>query len=170
MTVFIQKGDKPLSVRQGTKRGLAHFNQQKQQFEREQGIVTDDPDYLVWAAQWVSDNAINAANNLFNHQLAAYRKAVDRLAQYALADGRPEQTFEEPTGQYDEEGSEVMHTWVQAGIDALPATIEQNVYDEAGELTGTETVANPLIVADDAERAAAQAVIDGTPAEVVAWL
>jgi hypothetical protein len=29
------------------------------------------------------------------------------------------------------------------------------------------TVANPLIVADDEERAAAQAVVDGTPVDVV---
>jgi broad specificity polyphosphatase/5'/3'-nucleotidase SurE len=32
------------------------------------------------------------------------------------------------------------------------------------------TVANPLIVTDDEERAAAQAVVDGTPTDVVAFV
>lgn len=36
----------------------------------------------------------------------------------------------------------------------------------SNEQTGTKTVTNPLIVQDDAERAAAQAVIDATPQEV----
>ena len=58
---------------------------------------------------------------------------------------------------------------MQTAIDPLEPTVEQNIYDDEGNLTGTETVANPLIVADDAEREAAQAIVDGTPEEVKAW-
>ena len=48
--------------------------------------------------------------------------------------------------------------------------VEQEIRDpETGEVTGTEMIPNPLIEADTAERAAAQAVVDGTPAEVVAY-
>ena len=55
---------------------------------------------------------------------------------------------------------------VQTAIDPLPATVEQDTYDAEGNVTGTEQVPNPQIVEDDAERAAAQAVIDDTPDEV----
>jgi len=51
----------------------------------------------------------------------------------------------------------------------LAATVEVTTYDpndpEAGPTT--ETVTNPLIVADVAERAEAQATVDATPAGVV---
>ena len=107
-------------------------------------------------------------NNAFNHQLFAYRKAVSRMAQYRLAEGRPEISAEQETGEFDEEGSAIMETIiVQTAIDALPATITQDTYDEEGQVTGSEDVPNPAIVADDAERAAAQALIDAMPQEVV---
>jgi hypothetical protein len=170
MTVFIQKGDAPMSYRQAVKRGLRHFEAEKAYWQREQGMVEGDTAYLAWANQWVADNVVNEANNLFNHQLAAYRKATARLAQYRVAEGRPELTEEQPTGQYDEQGNEVMETVVvQTAIEPLPAEVEQPTYDADGNPTGVETVPNPLIVADDAERAAAQAVIDATPADVAAW-
>ena len=167
MAVFIQKGDAPLSYRQAVKRGLRHFEAEKAYWQREQGLVESDPEYMAWASQWVQDNLVNEANNLFNHQLDDYRKAVARLAQYIVADGRPELTEEQPTGQFDEQGNEVTETVViQTAIDPVEPTVEQPVYDEDGNQTGTETVTNPLIVQDEAERAAAQAVIDGTPQEV----
>jgi len=168
MTVFIHKGDAALSRRQAIKRGLRHFNAEKAYWEREQGIVEGDPDYQAWATQWVADNVVNAENNLFNNQLTAYRKATARLDQYKVADGRPEITEEQPTGEYDEEGNEITEAVVvQTAIDPVEPTVEQPVYDpETGEQTGTETVTNPLIVKDEAERAAAQAVIDQTPQEV----
>src|SRR6056297_590554 len=167
MTVFIHKGDPPMSRRQAIKRGLRHFNAEKAYWEREQGIVESDPDYQAWATQWVADNVVNAENNLFNNQLTAYRKATARLDQYKVADGRPEITEEQPTGEYDEEGNEITETVVvQTAIDPVEPTVEQPVYDDEGNQTGTETVTNPLIVADEAERAEAQAVIDQTPQEV----
>lgn len=175
MTVFIERGDAPMSYRQAVKRGLRHFEAEKAYWQREQGIVESDPAYLAWAAQWVADNAVNEANNLFNHHLAAYRAAQARLARYRLADGRPEVTEQQQVideqGQPvldGETGEPVMETVVvQAAIEPLPATIEQPVYDpETGEQTGTEMVPNPEIVSDDAERAEAQSLIDGTPQEV----
>ena len=57
---------------------------------------------------------------------------------------------------------------VQSAIDPLDATVEVTTYDVDGNGT-TETVANPLIVQDDAERAAAQAVVDTAPDEVSAF-
>jgi hypothetical protein len=114
---------------------------------------------------------VNAANNMFNHRLHAYRKATARLDQYLVAEGREEATEEQPTGEYDEEGNEITETVVvQTEIDPVEPTVEKNVYDEEGNLTGTETVTNPLIVQDEEERAEAQAVIDATPQEVKDWI
>jgi len=167
MSVFIQKGDAPLSYRQATKRGKRLLEAQKQQWQREQGIVENDPEYQAWAEGWIVDNVVNAANNQFNHQLHAYRKATARLAQYLVADGRPEITEEQPTGEYDEEGNEITETVVvQTAIDPVEPTVEQPVYDDEGNQTSTETVTNPLIVSDEAERAEAQSVVDATPQEV----
>ena len=168
MTVFIQKGDAPMSYRQAVKRGLRHFEAEKAYWQREQGLVEDDPEYKAWAAQWVVDNAVNEANNLFNHALANYHAALARLARYRLADGRPEVYEDQPTGEYDDEGNEVMASvLVQSAIDPLPAQVEQPIYDEeTGEQTGTEMVDNPAIAQDDEERAAAQAVVDATPQDV----
>ena len=167
MTVFIQKGDAPMSYRQATKRGKRMLEAQKQQWQREQGIVENDPEYQPWAEGWIADNVVNGQNNLFNHQLHAYRKALARLDQYKVAEGRPEITEEQPTGEYDEEGNEITETVVvQTAIDPVEPTVEQPVYDEEGNQIGTETVTNPLIVQDEEERAEAQAVIDATPQEV----
>lgn len=166
MTVFIQKGDAPMSYRQAVKRGLRHFNAEKAYWQREQGIVEGDPEYQAWATQWVSDNEVNAANNLFNNQLHQYREAVARLARYRVAEGRPELTEEQETGQFDPEtGEPITETVVvQTAIEPVEPTVEQPVYDEeTGEQTGTETVPNPLIVEDEQERAQAQTLIDATP-------
>lgn len=169
MTIFIQKGDGPLSVRQATKRGLSYFEAQKMQFVREEGLLKGDQAYVEWANQWLNDNVENAANNLFNHQLTAYRASVARLERYRPADGRVEITEEQETGAFDPEtGEAITETVVTAeAVDPLPATIERQVFDpETGESAGVETVPDPAITADDAERTAAQAVIDATPQEV----
>lgn len=197
MTVFIQKGDAPLSVRQATKRGIAHVAAELAQA----GARTGDEEllrviphadltprlaavvqslghvsYEAFALGWDDDNLINGANNLFNHQLVDYRAAQARLARYRLADGRPEITDEQQAideqGQpvFDETtGEPVMEAVVlQAAIDPLPAEVERPIYDEVtGEQTGTEMVSNPEIVRDEAERADARAVVDETPAEVI---
>lgn len=199
MTVFIQKGDAPMSMRQATKRGVAHVAAELAQAGARAGdeeLLRVIPhanltprlaavvqalghvSYEAYALGWEADNLVTGEHNMFNHQLAALRAAEARLSAYRLADGRPEVTEEQQAtdeqGQpvFDEAtGEPVMETVVvQTAIDPLPAEIEQPVYDEAtGEQTGTEMVPNPEIVRDDAERAAAQAVIDGTPQEVQDW-
>lgn len=199
MSVFIQKGDSPLSVRQATKRGMAYVAAELAQAggrkgdeellrviphadlpPRLQSVVQAHGhiSYQAFALGWEVDNLINGANNQFNHQLANYRAAQTRLARYRLADGRPEVTEEQHAideqGQplfHEETGEPVMETVkLQSAIEPLQAEVEQPVYDEeTGAQTGTEMIPNRAIVLDDAERADAQAVIDGTPAEVRAF-
>ncbi|MHC0055824.1 hypothetical protein [Actibacterium sp. D379-3] len=197
MTVFIQKGDAPLSVRQATKRGMAHVAAELAQAGARTGDVEllrviphadltprlaavvqalGHVSYQAYALGWEADNLVNGEHNLFNHLLAAYREALSRLGRYRLADGRPEVTDEhqviDEQGQpvFDETtGEPVMETVVvQAAIDPLPAEVERPIYDAVtGEQTGTEMVSNPEIVRDEVEKAGAQAVVDETPAEVV---
>lgn len=197
MSVFIEKGDAPLSVRQATKRGMAHVAAELAQAGARTGdeellrVISHDDlpprlavvvqllghvSYQAYALGWEADNLVNGEHNLFNHQLAAYRDAQSRLARYRLADGRPEITEElqaiDDLGQpvFDEtNGEPVMETVVvQAAIDPLPAEVERPIYDElTREQTGTEMVPNPEIVRDEAERADARAVVDEAPAEVI---
>jgi hypothetical protein len=111
-----------------------------------------------------------AADKLFTAQLAAYKAAIHRLEQYIVADGREEVTEMQATGEqvFNEDTMEmedVMHeVVVQTAIEPVEPTVEQTVYSDDMDAEPTvETVANPLIVTDEAERAAAQAVVDGTP-------
>lgn len=106
-------------------------------------------------------------------QTHEYQQAVARLAQHVLLVGRPEvremqptgeQVFNEATGQMEDVMQEVV---VQTAIEPVPEFVEVPVYDEVtGMQTGTETARNPVVVQDEAERAAAQAVIDATPQEI----
>ena len=50
-------------------------------------------------------------------------------------------------------------------IDSVDATVEQTTYDE-DDVATTTTIENPLITQDNAERAAAQAIVDATPQAV----
>jgi len=122
---------------------------------------------------------------LFDKQTREYDEAVKRLAQYRLADGREEVTEErtENTQEYqkDDNGNIVndvdgnpmyiTNTYtvtIQTAIDPLPATVEQFVPDENDPMSGSmQEAPNPVIVKDDEERAAAQAVVDATPQEVI---
>ena len=111
----------------------------------------------------------------FNQQLADYRVAVARLAQYVVADGRAEVTEMQPTGEqvWNEETMEmedVMHeVIVQTAIDPVEPTVTQLVYSEDDPMAEPteETIENPLITKDNEERAAAQAVVDATPQAVI---
>jgi len=102
-------------------------------------------------------------------QAAAYRIAKARIAQYQLSVGSPESNETNVMGQeWDDAAQEmqdVTETLTIAAIAALGATVEQTVTNEDGTATLT-TVANPLIVTDDAERAAAQLIVDNTPQPV----
>ena len=119
-----------------------------------------------------------AAEKLFNTQATDYRTATARVAQYQLSVGRSEVTESLPTGEqvFNEETFEMDDVMAdvitQTEIEPLEATVEVTTYDPSdleAEPT-TETVPNPLIVADDAERAEAQAVIDSTPAPVKTYV
>ena len=110
----------------------------------------------------------------FNQQLAAYRTATARLAQYVLADGREEVREMQPTGEqvFNEETMEmedVMHEVITVtAIDPVEATVTRLVYSEDDPMAEPteETIENPLITTDVAERTAAQATVDATPQAV----
>ena len=95
-----------------------------------------------------------------------YKAAVQRLARYRLADGRPEQIYSPAT--YDENGTELTpEIPFIAGIDPLSAQVEQMDYTDP-ENPVVVMVDNPSIVRDDAERAAAQAIIDAATTQILA--
>ena len=109
----------------------------------------------------------------FNQQLAAYRVAVARLAQYVVADGRAEVREMQPTGEqvFNEETMEmedVMHEVITVtAIEPVEATVTRMVYSDDIEAEPTEeTIENPVITTDVAERAEAQATVDATPQPV----
>lgn len=169
MTVFVTKGDLPLTPAQLEKRAQKHIKRVWSDQAREKSIRLADGAFDAFMSVFSADHDVNLANNTFNWQLSEYRKATARLAQYILADGRAEVWEDQPTGEYDEEGNEVMESvLVQSAVEPLDATVEVTTYDVDGNGT-TETVVNPLIVADTEGRAAAQAVVDGTLEEVKAY-
>lgn len=125
---------------------------------------------------------------LFNHQLKEYKDALTLLANYRLADGHSdiyeevlseepimvEETFTDEEGiehtrevhqhindepQFEEVTKSIL---VKAAVDPLPATVTEV------DIDGNETeVPNPAIIEDDNARAAAQAIVDATPQEVI---
>ena len=107
----------------------------------------------------------------FAQQVEAYKTAKTRVAQYQLSVGLSESSETIVTGQeWNEEAMEmqdVTETIVTPAIPALDATVEETTYDMETDTSTTTTVANPLIVADDAERASAQTIIDNTPQPVI---
>lgn len=172
MTVFIERGQAPLSKAQGDNRGLQLYDQQKARAERDEGFLKGSPAFIAWLDQWIDDNAINRANNIFNWQLAGYRRAAARLQLCLASEGQAEILQDQPTGETDPEtGAEILApVIVRQAIAPLPATVEAPVYDpETGAPAGVETLPNPAILADLAGRAAAQAVVDQTPADVKAF-
>ena len=101
-----------------------------------------------------------------------YLQAKARLVEYQVALGREEVIENRATGEKifnDETGEidDVMDDIITAtAVDPVEATVEQTTYDADGVAT-TATVENPLITADVAERATAQAVVDATPQAVI---
>lgn len=111
-----------------------------------------------------------ADTKLFNKQSRDYRDAKARLAQYVLAEGQEEvretqetgtQIFNETTFEMEAQTVEVI---VKRRIDPVAATVTQ--LNKSVEPPVEETIENPLITKDNAERAAAQAIIDSTPQAV----
>ena len=120
---------------------------------------------------WVQEEA---GAWLASKQLADYTVAVQRLAQYIVADGREEVVESRPTGEqvFDEETEEmvdVMHdVMAVSAIEPVEATITRLVpSDNIEEDPTEETIENPLITQDNAERAEAQAIVDATPQSVI---
>ena len=122
---------------------------------------------------WVQEAADNWT---FNKQLREYVAAVERLKHYILSEGRPEiredvvvetrEVWNEESEEYETVNiTENMIT--QTAIEPLEATVEVTETDPETMESTTTTVPNPLIVKDEEERAAAQAVIDATPQEVI---
>ena len=105
----------------------------------------------------------------FAQQVEAYKTAKARVAQYQLSVGVPESSETIVTGQEMNmetgEWEDVTETIVTPAIEPLEATVEVTT-QEMGEDPVTTTIDNPLIVTDDAERDAAQLVIDNTPQPV----
>ncbi len=115
----------------------------------------------------------------FAQQLADYKTAIARLTRYIIADGRDEVTEmqdshiqladSDGTPQFDSDGSpiyEQTEVITVTAIDPVDATITETQYDS--DMTATEVeVANPLITQDNAERTAAQAIVDATPQPVI---
>lgn len=108
----------------------------------------------------------------FAQQLADYRVATARLAQYIVSVGRAEVIESQPTGEqvFDEDTMEmvdVMHDVIAVtAIAAVDATVEETSYDMDTATSTTSTITNPVITTDVAERAAAQTVVDATPQPV----
>jgi hypothetical protein len=182
MTVFVNKGDAPLTDAQLAKRTQAYINRDWPSWKRERSIRKNDGEFNAYMDQVSLDTDTNRANNTFNQQLADYRTAVARLAQYQVAFGREEVTEMQDTTEqqvdeegmpiFDEEGTPVyvqQEVVVQTAIEPIEPTVERTVYSEDPMAEPTvETIENPLITQDNAERAAAQAVVDATPEAVVA--
>ena len=110
----------------------------------------------------------------FAQQLAAYKTATARLAQYVVSVGRTEVVESQPTGEqvWDEDTEamvDVMHDVITVtAVEAALATVTRWVYDETNIEAEPveETIENPVITVDVAERATAQAVVNATPQAV----
>ena len=115
-----------------------------------------------------------AAAKLASKQLEDYTTATARLAQYVLSVGREEVIESKATGErvFNEETSEMEDVMADVvtviAIDPLDATITQLVYSDDIDAEPTEeTIENPLITQDNAERAEAQSIVDATPQPVI---
>jgi hypothetical protein len=170
MTIFVNKGDLPLTPAQLEKRAQKHIKRVWSDQAREKSIRTSDGTFDAFMSAFSADHDVNAANNTFNWQLQEYRKATARLACYIVADGRAEVSEEQGTGTYDDDGNEVMETVVTVtAIEPVEPTVTRMVYSKDDPMAEPveEIIENPLITSDVAERAAAQAVVDSTPEDVV---
>jgi hypothetical protein len=111
----------------------------------------------------------------FAQQLESYTTATARLAQYVLSVGRAEvienratgeQVFNEETLEMDDVMADVI---IVTAIEPVDATVTRIIYpdDVLTEEVTEETIENPLITKDKAERAEAQAIVDATPQPVI---
>ena len=130
-------------------------------------------DGSFWGDTVPEPMATEAATWLFNKQLADYNTATARLAQYIVSVGRTEVTESQTTGEqvWDEDTMEMVDVMADvitvSAIEPVEATVTRTVYSDDIEAEPTEeTIENPLITIDVAERTAAQATVDATPQAV----
>lgn len=172
MTYTVTKGQVPISSSQLERNHQAYISSIWPQHKRERSIRLADGVFDAFIAGFSPIANENEASNTFNAQLAAYRTAVARLERVDLAVGRPETKVGTGIFEPDETGEMVEVMQTLPAIEPLVAEdVEYPVYDdETGEQTDTVIEPDRDVVAtleqDAAERAAAQAVIDGTPQEV----
>jgi len=122
---------------------------------------------------WVQEAADNWT---FNKQLREYVAAVERLEHYILSVGRPEirEDVIMRTEQVWNEETEELETVnitenvvTQTAIEPLEEFVEVTEFDPETMKSVTKTVKNPLIVKDEEERSAAQAIVDATPQKII---
>lgn len=110
---------------------------------------------------------------LFARQLQKYKWARNRLDKYQVAVGveeviesrsTKEQVLNEETQEMEDVMADVV---VVQAIEPVEATITKTTYAEGSEEPTEETIENPLITQDNAERADAQAIVDATPQPVI---
>ena len=113
---------------------------------------------------------------IFDLQTERYIKATERLSQYILLEGREEvrenvvvrteEVWNEETEEY--ETNEITEEVItQTAIEPLEEFVEVTTTDQETMESTTESVRNPLVVKDEEERSAAQAVVDATPQAVI---
>jgi hypothetical protein len=172
MTYSVFQGETALMIVNGSKYIKASLESRHYQ-EVLDAIIAEGAD--CFDGDIPEDLQAAADEKQFNQQLADYRVAVARLAQYIVADGREEVTEMQPTGEQvwneeTEEMEDVMHDVITVtAIEPVEATVERTVYpdDPMSDVEPTvETIENPVITTDNEERAAAQAVVDATPQAV----
>ena len=151
-------------------------------------IVPNDPanrDYQL-ILDWINEGNIPTGDiptdlqtaadaKQFAQQLESYTTATARLAQYVLSVGRAEVTESLPTGEqvWNEETMEMDDVMadviIVTAIEPVDATVTRIIYpdDVLTEEVTEETIENPLITKDKAERAEAQAIVDATPQPVI---
>ena len=122
---------------------------------------------------WVQEAADNWT---FNKQLREYVDAIERLSQYVLLEGREEvredvvvetkEVFNEETGEV-ETVNVTEEVITQTAIEPIEEFVEVTTTDPETMESTTESIRNPLVVKDEEERAAAQAVVDATPQAVI---
>ena len=160
----IERAKESYMVAQGWTAAMRDDAMAEDSFAR-RGWMAETPNYdKILPALAAFENALiwTMQINSFNAALAAYRAASTRLERHVLSLGRPEITAEIDTGKFNPDGSAYLETVVtQPAIEPVPATIETT--NEAGQ---TIVSPNPVIAQDEAERAAAQSVVDGMPALV----
>ena len=110
---------------------------------------------------------------LFDHQLKKYTEAMIRLDAYIVADGQEEMIESIVSDQRvwnpetKEWGDVMIDVVTRQAVDPVTATITVMSSENPGDEPTEQTIDNPAITKDNAERAEAQAVVDATPQAVI---